>query len=229
MVAAVDKKRPQKVTRSTKDGSQLTSKSKLKKKLRDIERTLRKENLPVNIRVEKERAVKALKLELEEKEMELKAATIIKKYRMIRFFERKKALRKYKQALKAVKDLEANESSEKKDLKKAKKVLRHCEVDLAYVVNFPKIEKYIALYPNDTDVDANDPNVKKGVQETEKKRQLYKKQFEKMMDDGTLPIKIEDVIEGKNTNSKSISTLTLGPAIDAPEENAKEEEDEFFD
>ncbi|ODV95076.1 hypothetical protein PACTADRAFT_50895, partial [Pachysolen tannophilus NRRL Y-2460] len=175
-------------------------KSKLKKKIRDIERLLKKDNLRSDVRVNNERALKTLKADLTNTELNLKAQKISKKYHMVRFFERKKAIRKLKQAQKNLEILENTDKSAKKDIKKARKILRHCEIDLAYVINFPKTEKYISLYPNDPNIDNKDnldANVKKGLLETERKREIYKRDFEKLMDEGRLPIRIEDVLQGK--------------------------------
>ncbi|ODQ80810.1 hypothetical protein BABINDRAFT_34486 [Babjeviella inositovora NRRL Y-12698] len=207
--------------------------SKLRKKIRDIERLLtKKKNLPADVRVANERSLKALKFELENSDLQNRAKIISKKYHMVRFFEKKKALRKLKQASKEMAELEANPDAEKKDLKKQRKVVKHCQVDLAYVINFSKTEKYISLYPNPKEEDAatlNNAKAKRGMQMTEQIRKSFRKECEAMFDNGTLPVSIEDVLEGKKLdNVKQASSGQAAP--DATEKKAhEEEEDEFFE
>lgn len=204
--------------------------SKLRKKIRDIERLLaKKKNLPADVRVANERSLKALKFELENSDLQNKAKIISKKYHMVRFFEKKKALRKLKQAMKEMAELEANEETEKKELKKQRKVVKHCQVDLAYVINFSKTEKYISLYPNPKEEDAaslNNAKAKKGMQMTDQARKAFRKECETMFDNGTLPISIEDAMEGKKQEVKQVSVDQAAP--DAAEAKA-DEEDEFFE
>ena len=68
----------------------------------------------------------------------------------------------------------------RKDIKKARKQLRHGEIDLAYVILFPKTEKYISLYPSPNDEDQTDPNVIKGLKITEERRREFRKYIEKL-------------------------------------------------
>ena len=64
-----------------------TSVNHLKGKIRDVARTLdRSKNLPADVRVEKERALAAYKLDLENAEHEKRKHQMIKKYHMVRFF-----------------------------------------------------------------------------------------------------------------------------------------------
>lgn len=200
--------------------------AKAKKKIRDIERLLKRDNLPANVRAENQRALKALKIDLEGTQEQLKVKKIAKKYHMVRFFERKKALRKLKQAKKA--HDEVAEKEVKKDIKKARKVVRHCEIDFAYTVLFPKNEKYISLYPNtDNNQDITNPKVKKGILESEEKRRDFKKKVEKLITDNSLPFTFEDALAGK-TIAVDDRVTALTREVDAPEES-KQEEDDFFE
>ncbi|CDK26416.1 unnamed protein product [Kuraishia capsulata CBS 1993] len=207
--------------------------SKIKKKIRDIERVQKRETLPADIRIENERALLALRHELKDKEFNLKAKAMSKKYHMVRFFEKKKAIRRLKQAIKTVDDLETqlqDGQEVKKDLKKARKVRKHCESDLAYVLNFPRTEKYIALFPNEdsTDTAKLDEKAKKGLKDTEEKRKQYKKQFSEMLEQGTLEVGIETAFGGKKVENKKLKATQS--SIDASTERPKdEEEDEFFE
>ncbi|KAH3679939.1 hypothetical protein WICMUC_000682 [Wickerhamomyces mucosus] len=214
--------------------------SKINKKIRDIERLLSKkrDQLPSDILVEKERQLAALKTELNNLSEVQKVKKIAKKYHMVRFFEKKKALRKYKQIKKEYDQLIVD-VADKKDLKKLRKKLTHHEIDLAYVVNFPKDQKYIALYPTeDNNLPSNDPNKKKGLQKTENEKNAFKKQIEKWLKDDQLPVSIEDILSGKSYEHKIIRKIPSN-VPDAPvsnkgkqgdgEEKEGEEEDEFFE
>lgn len=204
--------------------------AKLKKRIRDIERLLKKDNLKADIRIGNERALKSLKIDLESTQLNLKAKNLAKKYHMVRFFEKKKAIRKYKQAKKLFDDVSSTEV--KQDIKKARRVLKHCETDVFYVVLFPKTEKYISLYPNPKDEDektTSNPKAKKGMQQTNERKSQFKKEVEKLIESKTLGFTIEDIISGKpiNTDRKD---LTNTKEIDAPEKVVdKVEDDDFFE
>lgn len=201
--------------------------AKVKKKIRDIERLLKKDKLPADVRNENERALKALKVDLDKTQSQLKTQKIAKKYHMVRFFERKKAIRKLKQARKTFDEVSKTEV--KKDIKKARKVLKHCEVDVAYVVLFPKDEKYISLYPNiDNNVDMSNPKIKKGILESDEIRRDFKKHVEKLVDSHSLPFSLDDAVQGKRINVFENNYGAPAKEIDAPEA-AKDEEDDFFE
>ncbi|KAK6462531.1 rRNA-processing protein EFG1 [Scheffersomyces coipomensis] len=205
--------------------------SKIKKKIRDIERLLKKDNLPANVRVENERSLKALKVELGNTKLNLKAKEISKKYHMVRFFEKKKAVRKAKQARKEFE--EVSKAGVRKEIKKARKKLRHSEVDLAYIVLFPKTEKYISLYPNpkeNDEVDMKNPKAKKGIQLTEQRKRELINQAEKLIEEDKLPFSLEDVIQGKTIKLDERSHNEVPTEeIDAPVQKEEEEEDDFFE
>ncbi|CAH2353940.1 rRNA-processing protein Efg1p [[Candida] railenensis] len=220
--------------------------SKLKKKIRDIERLLKKDNIPAHIRVDNERSLKALKVDLVNTQNSLKAKEVAKKYHMVRFFERKKAIRKLKQAMKSFEDVSKTEV--RKDIKKARKVVSHSEVDVAYVILFPKEEKYISLYPNakagEDQSTLNNAKAKKGAQMTEQRKRELRKNVEKLIETGKLPFSFDDVLAGKTikVDTSSYSQSTPHQEIDAPnkehhnnkhgqdkEVEQEEEEDDFFE
>lgn len=202
---------------------------KVKKKIKSILNYLKKDTLPADIRIEKERALKALKVDLKNSQFKLKTKERAKKYHMVRFFERKKAIRKLKQATKAMD--EATKEGVKKEIKKARKVLGHAQTDVAYVYLFPKSQKYISLYPNPPlKEELADENIKKGLHRTEQKRQEFKKKVEEMISNDKLPFTFEDVLSGKTIQVDN-DTLHDQREIDAPEEQEQneEEEDDFFE
>ena len=76
--------------------------SKLKKSIRDTKRLLQKPNLPAHIAVDQDRKLKALQLALDDLVKEQKADLVSSRYKMIRFFERKKLARKLIQVQKQI-------------------------------------------------------------------------------------------------------------------------------
>ncbi|CAI2015949.1 hypothetical protein SEUBUCD646_0G05140 [Saccharomyces eubayanus] len=206
--------------------------NKIKRRIRDLERLLEKKKdiLPSTVIIEKERNLQALRLELQNNELKNKIKANAKKYHMVRFFEKKKALRKYNKLLK-----KANESdSDDKDLQAQ---LRATKVELCYVINFPKTEKYIALYPNDTP--STDP---KGVKLTNIRREKFLKLVTERMDANALDVSFKDILMGKKLDEDSVG-LTLSDKSDNKSEShtsstndknesaveGEDEEDDFFE
>lgn len=201
---------------------------KVRKRIRDIERLLKRESIPADIRVDKERELKALNVTLDDAAHDQKIKKIAKKYHMVRFFERKKAIRKLKQAVKQYDS--AVETEVKKDIKKARKVVKHCQVDVAYVVLFPKDEKYISLYPNSEPQDISNPKVKKGIQQAEERSRSFKKYVESLIDQEKLPFSLDDAVAGKTIYVDEKRNFENQREIDAPEHAQDEnEEDDFFE
>ncbi|KAF9898846.1 18S rRNA maturation protein [Lobosporangium transversale] len=131
------------------EGEVFESAAALKKKLRDTLRLLSKNpKMPADIRQEHERRVEALKLQIAEKQVNQTEQKMATKYRMLKFFESKKADRKIKVFMRQHPNWESNED-EKKELESLK-------LDLAYIQHFPKTQKYISLYPHEN---ADDPKV----------------------------------------------------------------------
>ncbi|KAG5436913.1 hypothetical protein PCK2_001036 [Pneumocystis canis] len=107
------------------ENSEVKSSTCLKKKIRDLERLVKKGTIPRDVQVEIERKIHSLQ----------------GKYKMVRFFEMKKASRYLKQAQKQF--MEASDENEKKRLEE---LVHHYQVDLNYVIEFPSFKKYISLY-----------------------------------------------------------------------------------
>lgn len=229
---------PKAETRRRRNGSSMevasvlgAGSAKVKKKIRDIERLLRRPLVPAHIRIENERALKALKVDLQNTQLRLQAKENGKKYHMVRFFERKKAVRRLKQAQRDYDEVAKTEV--RKDIKKARKVLKHAQIDVAYTVMFPKTEKYLSLFPNEKEDGAVEEllqKAKKGAQEAEERKVQFRKHVELLIDKQELPFSLEDVVKGKNVLVED-ATQTLVPAeeIDAPQAEAEEEEDDFFE
>lgn len=206
--------------------------SKIKKKIRDIERLLKKENLAADVRVENERALKALKVELKNSEVEMKSKKTAKRYHMVRFFERKKAIRRLKNAKRALK--QAMESKDEKEEKKAKTIVYQNEVDLIYVILYPKSEKYISLYPTSDAHESEDAlhneKLASGLQITDVKRQEFLKLAEKILQEGRVPFSIDEVLKGKRARiDDQKQNFILKEEIDAPSKQRDENEDTFLE
>ncbi|OMP86957.1 rRNA-processing protein efg1 [Diplodia seriata] len=115
----------------------------LKTRIRDLRRQLSRngDDMPANVRVDKERELQACEHELSAAEAERIKQDMIPRYHKIRFFERQKATRFLK---KVVKQLNDNSVPEKHaELEREKHV---CEIDLNYTLYYPLIRPYVSLY-----------------------------------------------------------------------------------
>lgn len=77
-------KKPRRIEPPTK--AHVSSVNGIKKRIRDITRKLRAENLPADVRVENERALAMYEQELETAQAEKIRQKMISKYHMVRFF-----------------------------------------------------------------------------------------------------------------------------------------------
>ncbi|KAH7360774.1 hypothetical protein BKA65DRAFT_493948 [Rhexocercosporidium sp. MPI-PUGE-AT-0058] len=115
----------------------------IKKRIRDVTRRIeRSENAPADKKLEDERALTAYQQELADAEAEKIRQKMIKKYHMVRFFERQKATRQLKKLRKRL--LETKSTEEVETLKAQMHIV---EVDLNYTQYYPLSEAYISLYP----------------------------------------------------------------------------------
>ncbi|RYP63616.1 hypothetical protein DL770_009349 [Monosporascus sp. CRB-9-2] len=115
----------------------------LKKRARTIERRFRAgQNLPANVQNDMERELAHHRQKISEVEDEKHRKSMIKKYHMVRFFERKKADRLAKQIRKQL-----DNTTDEEEIKKLKADLHIAEIDGIYARNFPYRERYISLYP----------------------------------------------------------------------------------
>ncbi|KAI8601820.1 rRNA-processing protein EFG1, partial [Dissophora ornata] len=114
----------------------------LKKKLRDTLRLLSNNpKMPADVRLEHERRIEALNLQIAEKQVDQTEQKMATKYRMVRFFESKKADRRLKVFFRQNPNWE--------QIEEQKKEVESLQLDLAYIQHFPKTLKYISLYPNE--------------------------------------------------------------------------------
>lgn len=112
----------------------------LKKQLRDAKRLLTKDSLSSVLRAEVERRIEALEKQLEEKPQLPKSSAMSHKYKKIKMYEHRKAL-------KAIQKIKRRlESASKEEVFKLELELMEANVDSNYILHFPSHEKYISLY-----------------------------------------------------------------------------------
>ncbi|RDD41836.1 rRNA-processing protein EFG1 [Trichoplax sp. H2] len=118
------------------------TKKPLKRQMRDAERLLRNPKLQDNIRQEKELLIEKLSSQLKQNKSKLKAAKYAKKYKKVKFFEKKKLTRRYLSLRKKLKNCETEDSGELHE------EMKQVEAQLNYVIYFPPDIKYISLFPS---------------------------------------------------------------------------------
>ncbi|MCJ1389512.1 18S rRNA maturation protein [Xylographa bjoerkii] len=129
------------------------SANSLKSKIRDLTRLLdHSKDLPADVRIEKERALAGYRADLECAQDEKRRADMIKRYHMVRFFERQKATR----ALKKLQKQPATATSVPTEQRKLQNTIHEAEVDLNYTMYYPLAEKYQSLYPRTGSQEARD-------------------------------------------------------------------------
>ncbi|KAI0439261.1 hypothetical protein F4803DRAFT_531986 [Xylaria telfairii] len=120
-----------------------TSINWLKKRARTIERRLnREDSLPANVKHDLEKELDHHKHKLGDIADAKKRSAMIKKYHMIRFFERKKADRLAKQIR-----TQLGTITDEGERQKLQAGLHIAEVDSLYAKYFPYRERYVSLYP----------------------------------------------------------------------------------
>ncbi|CAG8472779.1 9924_t:CDS:2 [Diversispora eburnea] len=157
-----------KITQKKKVSIDTMSISAIRKKIHDIERSLRRENLTAKIQVDSERKLKAYNLILIEKRIDSEENKMSTKYRKVKHFDRVKTDRKIKKTERQL--LEIKDQQEKDDTLKK---LFDLQVNRNYIIHFPKSRKYLALYPTSN---GDDPNM---IAERNEIKDLIKKAMEK--------------------------------------------------
>ncbi|QDS74029.1 hypothetical protein FKW77_008998 [Venturia effusa] len=134
----------------------------LKDGIRDLERMLKGAKMPADIRQTRERELEALKLELVKVTAEKEKQEMIGRYHMVRFFDRKKAERRLKQATKALRSCEDSQQH-----KKLEEDVHVAQIDLNYTQYYPLAQVYSSLYPTKKGEDGkqhgDEDATKKGV------------------------------------------------------------------
>ncbi|KAL8699709.1 MAG: hypothetical protein Q9201_005851 [Fulgogasparrea decipioides] len=144
---AFDTQPPKKARRTAQEAprySNSMSVNALKSKIRDVTRVLEHaQTLPMDVRIEKERALAGYRQDLEKANNEREKQRMIKKYHMVRFFERQKATRN----LKKLRTRLASAVVESPEYQSLQNEIHDAEVDLNYTLYYPLAEKYVSLFP----------------------------------------------------------------------------------
>ncbi|KAK4165294.1 hypothetical protein QBC43DRAFT_260105 [Cladorrhinum sp. PSN259] len=121
----------------------IDSLSAIKKRARAIERLLSRDtsNIPANKQNELERELDAHKQRIKDAEYKRFRSNMISKYHMVRFFERKKAIRI---ANKLEKKLA--QATDPEEIARLKIDLHKAQVDIDYCIYYPFVEPYQSLY-----------------------------------------------------------------------------------
>ncbi len=125
-----------------------------KKQARSIERLLRREGLPAEVRAKKQAELAALQEEGERGAKQRKRAdrerAFSRKYRKIKLFDRKKVDRRLKMLRRKL-DAAETSGGARDDLAAQ---MHEAECDMLYIRHFPRHKKYLALFPSDNAEDA---------------------------------------------------------------------------
>ncbi|MCJ1465420.1 18S rRNA maturation protein [Pseudocyphellaria aurata] len=167
------------------DAASRLSISRLKKKIRDTTRVLNySDKLPADVRIEKERALIGYQHDLDQVASKKRRKEMIKKYHMVRFFERKRATRILNRLQKRLHSTTVGTAN----YENLQTEIHNAEVDLNYSMYHPLDEKYTSLYPPETrrsKEEDEDLDQKKAQEESASRPTLWNV-VEKCMEDGTL-------------------------------------------
>eukprot|EP00698_Gefionella_okellyi_P016117 TRINITY_DN4594_c0_g1_i1.p1 TRINITY_DN4594_c0_g1~~TRINITY_DN4594_c0_g1_i1.p1 ORF type:complete len:201 (-),score=43.80 TRINITY_DN4594_c0_g1_i1:231-833(-) len=133
--------------------------SGVKQQLRSVKRMLARPNLPQDVKLAQEKRLAMLEAQLSNQHRSKKEHKYQKKYKMLKFLEHQKILRRLSKAEHTLEKCKTDLDRQKLDAE-----LEQLQADLDYVTNYPADRKYVALYPHE---DAN-------PQATEKKRQAIR-------------------------------------------------------
>ncbi|CEI95687.1 hypothetical protein RMCBS344292_09866 [Rhizopus microsporus] len=200
------------------------SSSKIKKRIRDINRTLNKKNkdtLSAQAIIELKRKLRTLQYELGERVIDDKEQKMATKYHAVKHFERKKTERKINQIEKQLK--EENDSEKKRELQVK---LEEFKLNMLYIRNYPKTVPYVSLYPKDNENDEKSvarkqrilQEIKTALEKGDKSLREFTKSYrdkyrEKLIKQGIIIIEL----------------LAEDEEQQQQEEEGKEDEDDFFE
>ena len=176
----------------------------LKSRIRDVSRALNhSEHLPPGARIEKERELAICQQDLEDASKAKARQQMIKKYHMVRFFERQKATRNLKKARNQLEQLEI--SSVQYSL--VEKSVHIAEVDLNYTLFHPLGKKYISLFPKPGTAASPEPQVDPNAT-----KPVLWKVVKSCMKEGTLEDlrdgRYQEEVRGPNTQHSNVIGLS---------------------
>ncbi|TID24019.1 rrna-processing protein efg1 [Venturia nashicola] len=193
----------------------------LKDGIRDLERMLKGAKMPADIRQTRERELEALKLELVKMTADKEKQEMIGRYHMVRFFDRKKAERRLKQATKALRACEDSEEHTKLE-----QDVHVAQIDLNYTQYYPLAQTYSSLYPTKKGEDGkqrgDEEETKKGIRGNP---EMWK-EVEQATEDGER--KLEELRHRIDWDRIRTTTLAARPkaaAAASPSKSASKESD----
>eukprot|EP00741_Cyanophora_paradoxa_P002672 tig00000615_g2593.t1 len=130
-------------SRPGNEGKQKKKNISVKNQIRALERLINKPNLDDDTRAKHQQRLDELKQTADDKQRKEKEKAIASKYRMVRFFEKRKLMRKIAQTEKKLQQIEDDEEGSERLSEK----LASLQEDMNYVKYYPKGVKYIALFP----------------------------------------------------------------------------------
>ncbi|KAK1826029.1 hypothetical protein QBC39DRAFT_365357 [Podospora conica] len=153
----------------------------IKKRARTLERLFAKDTskIPADKQLELERELAAHKKRIAEAAAKKHRSDMIGKYHMVRFFERKKAIRLAKQLKRKL-----DETEDPEEAAKIKADLHIAEVDIDYAIYYPFLESYISLYPRADKEEEDDDGKPKAVRHLHSARPAMWTTIEKLREEG---------------------------------------------
>ncbi|KIY69795.1 hypothetical protein CYLTODRAFT_348802 [Cylindrobasidium torrendii FP15055 ss-10] len=191
--------------------------SKIKASLRQTQRLLAKDTLTPDVRVKTERRLKGLQDELAEAELRNKEKTLSTRYHAVKFFERQKAARKIKKLQKKL------DSASSKGKQKYTDELFSARVDLNYILNYPRLKKYISLFPPET----SEPKPQPSSSATDTQRDEMRAQIRKRMQDGELTMEPEKEMSERPIQQRAKPSMKKTSDVSVAAQDHVEE-DTFF-
>ena len=176
-------------------------KRSFKDQIRGVQRYLRRDDLSAEARATNEKKLKQLQHLQANRIRTDKEKKISKQYHGIKFFEKKKVLRKQKRLQKKLQQSNLSE----KEKYEAQTELKQVEKEIIYITHFPKGKKYVALFPNKNKNDASMKSLRK-----------------KLMKEA---LKIADKAAKKEKQNKKVD---YSDDEDMNKDNTLEDQDDFF-
>ncbi|KAG6878006.1 hypothetical protein C0993_000966 [Termitomyces sp. T159_Od127] len=210
--------------RRHKDPAAVPGVQKIKAALRQARRLVAKDKLAANVRVETERRIRALEADLAQAEVARAERANATRYHKVKFFERKKVVRRLTQTKKRLESTADDDDASKPRLLQTLADLR---VDLNYILHYPKTKKYISLFPPALRADAPQPQPPENPES-----QDVRKWIKARMDAGELPAEPElhlDVrMDARTPADWGAGSRPKAPKKEARGEEEEEDEDAFF-
>ncbi|KAL9542563.1 hypothetical protein MBANPS3_008550 [Mucor bainieri] len=146
--------------RGSKESIPLSA-GKIRKKIRDTQRTISKKDLAADVLTEAKRRLRVLEYDLGEKIIDDHERDNASKYHKVKHFERKKVERKLKQAKKAFAEASKKSDATPDSIAAHEEKVKDMEIKLLYTNHYPKTLPYISLFPQ-----ANEDDVKSLARKT---------------------------------------------------------------